>query len=179
MSKYVHLYDINLDHSWVAVEDNKIKGLGLLGIRQRRAWITRLGVLPECRCGGIGGLIIDKLCHSAVESGATEVWLEMIVGNTAARKLFTRKGFVIKETLIVANRSSNLPEDKGTGIRSPQVASIDKDLILRLLERRTGQINWRVDSETYRKLPGLRGYSIDLADGSRGWICWRRTIGLP
>ncbi len=147
-------------------------GLGFLGIRQRRAWITRLGVLPECRCDGIGGLIVNNLCHTAIKIGAKEIWLEMIVGNAPAQKLFSRKGFVRKKTLVVANRSSSLQEDYGTASPTTEIESIKRDRILRLLEGRTGQPNWRIDSETYHKLLNLHGFAIERADGSQGWICF-------
>ncbi len=49
MQEYIDLYDVDLSRSKVAMEDEIIIGLGMLGVRPGMSWITRLGVLPEGR----------------------------------------------------------------------------------------------------------------------------------
>ena len=47
MREYSRVYDIDLARSVVALEDNIMQGLGMLGVRDNRTWITRLGVLTS------------------------------------------------------------------------------------------------------------------------------------
>jgi hypothetical protein len=44
---YINCYDVDLSASWVAVEGSVMLGLGMLGVRRGRGWITRVGVLPS------------------------------------------------------------------------------------------------------------------------------------
>ena len=46
LREYVRVYDVSLNHSVVAIGEDLMLGLGMLGVRQNRCWITRLGVLP-------------------------------------------------------------------------------------------------------------------------------------
>jgi len=54
LAEYVHDFDIDLDHSAVALIDGNLAGLGMLGVRGEECWVTRLGVLPNNRRVGIG-----------------------------------------------------------------------------------------------------------------------------
>ena len=42
LMEYCRVYDVSLEHSCVAVEEETVLGLGMLGVRQGRGWITRL-----------------------------------------------------------------------------------------------------------------------------------------
>ncbi|MBZ0277810.1 MAG: hypothetical protein K8I60_16810, partial [Anaerolineae bacterium] len=47
MEEYVKSYDVDMNASIVVYDhENELAGLGMLGIRGDRAWITRLGVIP-------------------------------------------------------------------------------------------------------------------------------------
>ena len=54
LTEYIHVYDVDLNYSLVALSSDQILGLGMLGIRPGRTWITRLGVLPVKRRQGVG-----------------------------------------------------------------------------------------------------------------------------
>jgi hypothetical protein len=41
LHEYVQIYDVDLGSSIVAVDGNEILGLAMLGVRERRGWITR------------------------------------------------------------------------------------------------------------------------------------------
>src|SRR5687768_8026651 len=51
MQEYVASYDVSLDSSLVAIakDDEDIDGICMLGVRDERSWITRLGVIPMRR----------------------------------------------------------------------------------------------------------------------------------
>jgi hypothetical protein len=54
LAEYVDIYDVDLEHSLVAVREDELLGVAMLGVRQDRAWLTRLGVLPHTRRCGVG-----------------------------------------------------------------------------------------------------------------------------
>ena len=54
LAKYVQDYDVDLARSFVAVENGHLRGVAMLGVRNERTWITRLGVIPSTRRGGVG-----------------------------------------------------------------------------------------------------------------------------
>ena len=56
LASYVNTYNVDMDRSWVAIdqETDEILGLAMLGVRAGRTWITRLGVLPVRRRRGTG-----------------------------------------------------------------------------------------------------------------------------
>jgi ribosomal protein S18 acetylase RimI-like enzyme len=176
LREYIYLFDIDLSASWVAIKNDTIFGLGMLGIRPSRAWITRVGVLPKGRRQGIGRSIIDKLLESADEKALDTVWLEVIAGNEPANQLFLTSGFQHIRELLVARRppqSNNIIHEPGN---QPQVDELSHDQIVALLEQRTGRPNWINETATFRKLSDLRGLSIQLPDGSQGWICYEVTF---
>src|SRR5574341_2543002 len=49
LTEYINTYDINMDASVVAEDSGEILGISMLGVREGRAWGTRLGVLPTSR----------------------------------------------------------------------------------------------------------------------------------
>ena len=63
MAEYARIYDVSLNHSFVALDDDTGDqvGVGMLGLRPGRAWITRLGVLPSQRGKGTARRIVEAL----------------------------------------------------------------------------------------------------------------------
>lgn len=62
-------------------------------IRQRRVYLSRLIVKPQCRNQGIGGVILDYLIDYAKKLGYQEISLGVDIGNVSARHLYAKKGF--------------------------------------------------------------------------------------
>ena len=65
LADYIHLYDIDLDHSFVAMQNEEMLGVAMLGVRHQRAWITRLGVAPATRRHGAGQMLVKSLIAAA------------------------------------------------------------------------------------------------------------------
>lgn len=65
LADYVHLYDIDLDHSYVTLQGEEMLGAAMLGVRHGRAWITRLGVVPTTRRHGAGYMLVKALIAAA------------------------------------------------------------------------------------------------------------------
>ena len=172
LREYIHLFDIDLGASWVVTKNDTIYGLGMLGVRFGRAWITRVGVLPWGRRQGIGRSIIDKLIDSARVKGLETVWLEVISGNNPAYQLFVTSGFQKTRELLVARRAPQNETSHQSKREQTLVTELNRDQILALLDRRTTRPNWINETETYRKLSDLRGLCVQLPGGNKGWICY-------
>jgi len=80
--------DLDLDASVAALAGDEIVGTGMLGLRQDKAWIGGMGVVPEWRRHGIGLRMMEHLLAQAQTQRAREVRLEVIEANEAARRLY-------------------------------------------------------------------------------------------
>ena len=49
LAEYISVYNVDLEHSLVAMQGDDMRGVAMLGVREGRAWITRLGVIPTTR----------------------------------------------------------------------------------------------------------------------------------
>jgi len=67
LAEYISMYDVDLDHSLIALLDDVLSGVAMLGVRDSRAWLTRLGVLPNTRRKGIGEALTTGLIEQAEE----------------------------------------------------------------------------------------------------------------
>lgn len=101
---YVHNYHIDLEQSLVAVEDDTILGLGMLGVRDNRSWITRLGLVANQRGKGIGELVMRGLLSNSDDCGIEKNILEVIKGNMPAHQLFRKLGFKDLRELLILRR---------------------------------------------------------------------------
>jgi len=115
LAEYIQDFDIDLNKSVVALLDEEIAGLGMLGLRKKRAWITRLGVLPQNRRVGIGEMIFEKMLENARVEGIAQVYLEVIKGNERARALFKKHGFLDNGECLVFRRAPGRPESLPSG----------------------------------------------------------------
>ncbi len=178
LKRYVHVYDVDLNSSCAAVENNVILGLGMLGLRPGRGWITRLGVLPAGRRQGIGRAIMEYLLDQMAQRKLPYVWLEVIKGNTPAHQLFLSLGFVETRELLVARRPPDYKAVSERAVR-PRVLNVrtyNRQGALALLEQRQGNPNWLNETESMRKAGDLSAISIETADGGRGWVSFQLSL---
>jgi len=171
LREYAHVYDVDLTASCVAVEDETTLGLGMLGVRDNRAWITRLGVLPSGRRKGVGNGIMSALIAQAEQRNMDEIWLEVIYGNDPAHKLFEKFGFQETRELIVARRPPNL----NTAVLPPtvkRITSLDHEEAIILLSHRKTRPNWLNETESLQNTRNLSALLVELNDGARGWTAY-------
>lgn len=173
MKEYVVAYDVSLESSYIVLDDERNPvGLGMLGIRGHRAWITRLGVLPSQRGKRLGQALMDAMREAAWERGCTQIQLEVIEGNTPARGLFLTNGFMDVRDLLVVRRPPR------TGQTSPlidaklEINPIIPDEIADILASRTDIPSWLEESESLLKWGKLRGYEAINANGERSWVIY-------
>ena len=93
----VDSWDIDLDRSRVAFDDDETVGLANLAVRGERGWIGGIGVIPSARRRGIGRALMEAVLAEAPPT----VTLEVIEQNEPARRLYEQLGFVSRRNLEV------------------------------------------------------------------------------
>ncbi|MDX2162787.1 MAG: GNAT family N-acetyltransferase [bacterium] len=171
LSEYIQHYDVDLSGSVVAVNaEQQVAGLGMLGVRGERAWITRLGVIPTRRGRGIGQFLMEHLLQNAVNRACTLAQLEVIAGNAPAQNLFQKLGFWERRRLLVIRRAPGTitPPDYEYALDV-----IAPSLIPRLLDQRDDEPSWLDETISLVNAGSLQGLRVTLEDGESGWIVSR------
>lgn len=88
-----HAFDLEPEASLVARVDGELVGLGNLGVRGADAWVGGVGVVPAHRGTGLGEALMRALIAEARSRGVERLWLEVIVENTAAVRLYEKLEF--------------------------------------------------------------------------------------
>jgi ribosomal protein S18 acetylase RimI-like enzyme len=173
LEQYVRWYDVDLERSMVIYDSTKERaGLGMLALRGDRAWITRLGVLPERRGKGLGLFIMESLLAHARAAGCRRVQLEVIKDNDPAHNLFLRLGFRDVRELLVIRRP---PGRKTSPIPDYQAEELPPQAVqaaLRALDQ-SGH-TWLDEPTSMRHLPGLRGQRV-ICPAGEGLLLWQHS----
>jgi len=170
LAEYISVYDVDLEHSLVAVQEDDLRGVAMLGVREGRAWITRLGVIPTTRRTGVGEALMAGLLDQAEKLNIQFDMLEVIKNNTPAHTLFLKLGFYEIGELLVLRRSPVPPLD-------PVVADaqrLERHEALTLVGRDRGTQPWTNQSESLFNAQEVSGLYLTLGDGSRGWLVYQR-----
>ncbi len=177
MREYSKVYDVNLARSCVVMDGNIIQGLGMLGVRKNRSWITRLGVLPVGRRKGVGRFIMNELIRqSHIILDVDTVWLEVIKGNKPAHILFKNLGFCETRELIVARRPPNPKAELPSQFQYKSVTPLDHEDALILLSHRKERPNWLNEIETFHHVKNLSALVIELENGGKGWVTYHAGL---
>ena len=171
LREYINIYDVSLEHSLVAQQDGQMLGVAMLGLREDRAWITRLGVIPNTRRGGVGQALCEGLLQQAENLGIHFQMLEVIKNNVPAHSLFLKLGFYEVGELLVLRRSPVIPP------LEPVVADaqrLDRTEALDLVGQDRGTQPWTNQSESLNNVSDVSGLRITLVDGSTGWLVYQR-----
>ena len=172
LAEYIKTYDVSREHSLVAqTYDGEMLGVNMLGLREGRAWITRLGVIPNTRRNGVGQILMESLMQKAANLSLDFMMLEVIKNNTPAHQLFLKLGFYEVGELLVLRRSPSTPPV------DPIVADaerMDRTDSLVLVGRDRGTQPWTNQSESLFNAFEVSGLRLTLADGSRGWMVYQR-----
>ena len=170
LADYIRDFDINLSCSCVARDENgQVLGLGMVGVRENRAWITRLGVLPVTRRSGAGGALMDCMLEKATTLQLEETHLEVIRNNEPAHKLFLKKGFNDADEYLVMRRAPHPISDLLIG----NVEWLEKEAALQTLQTYPNHLTWITTVESMRNVPEVQGMHIRLPNGDSGWLVYR------
>jgi ribosomal protein S18 acetylase RimI-like enzyme len=170
LADYIHVYDVDLDRSFVAVADGQTLGLGMLGVRPGRTWITRLGVLPVRRRRGVGRAITQALLGASEALGAGLTLLEVIKNNDPAYNLFVACGFQVTRELVVLRRPPGPPPQPPAG----EVRRLDRAEVQARLAQRPPGASWVTQTESLLRAEGLMGLALSLPDGGQGWLIFQQ-----
>ncbi len=175
LKEYCDYYDIQLDASVVSLDgEHEPNGIGMLGVRGDRAWITRLGVIPDRRGRRLGQFLLEYLLEQAQRVGARDIQLEVIKGNDPALNLFLKFGFApMGEILVIRRPPSKLSENLAV---PPYTAlPIEPDTIPDKLAQREPYASWIGETASMLNAGSLDGFDVTLADGERGWVVFCQT----
>jgi len=172
LREYIETYDVSLEHSFVATtKDGEPRGVAMLGLRKDRAWITRLGVIPSTRRGGVGEALVRGLIEQAEQLGRKFVMLEVIKNNIPAHKLFLKLGFYEVGELLVLRHAPHVPPTPPIVADAQRMERMDA---LVLVGHDRGTQPWTNQSESLYNAHDVSGLRIMLADDSRGWLVYQR-----
>ncbi|MFW5691724.1 MAG: GNAT family N-acetyltransferase [Chloroflexota bacterium] len=175
MQEYVENYDIDMDGSVVVLNSAGLEcGIGMLGMRADRAWVTRLGVLPERRERHLGQFMMETMLSYAVDQGARLAQLEVIVGNDPARHLFEKMGFKETRTLLIIRRPPGTPA-VGLAQEADTVRQLTDDEIPDYLMRRDPGASWVEETASLLNAGNLHGLEIMAADGENAWVVFQKS----
>jgi ribosomal protein S18 acetylase RimI-like enzyme len=175
MEEYIRDYDVHLSHSVLAIDEQHTHyGIAMLGLRDHRAWITRLGVLPQARGHRIGELLVRQLLNIAQQHGAVWAQLEVIKGNASAHRLFTRMGFSETRELLVLRRPPSTPPN-ALAPASCRVTAMHAHEIAGYLRQRPGWQAWTEEAVSLLNGSELEGFTLQRQDGRSGWLILQRN----
>jgi len=172
LGDYVHDFDIDLSRSCVArAADGQMRGLCMLGVRQKQAWITRLGVLPSTRRSGVGSALLDCMLENAHSLGIEDIQLEVIKNNVPAYNLFLCKDFKETGEYLVMRRA---PHPSAAPLQGNDVW-LNRDEALEVLQSCPNHLTWINDLASMRNASDVECLRLTLQDGSAGWLVYRNT----
>lgn len=174
LGEYIKNYDVKLEHSVVAVSDEQILGLSMLGVRPGHCWCTRLGVLPVKRRRGTGEALMRDHIKTARELGVDYLTLDVIKNNVPAQQLFKKLGFVAERQLLILRRPPGPPNMDDAGAYT--VTSHGADVAVELLHRRRSAPTWLDEMPSLINAGSLEALKVTLRDGGRGWLVYQNTI---
>ena len=173
MEEYVMAYDVDLADSVVSLNDNREEtGVGMLGLRGERAWITRLGVIPERRGYKVGQFVMERLLENAQAKNVAAVQLEVIRGNEPAHRLFMKLGFQETRELYVLRRPPRKVDPEMLPVNCTTLYLAADELPPLLAEREAGAA-WTEATPSLLNLGRLEGLSVELSSGERGWVIFQ------
>ena len=171
LTEYVESYDVDLGRSFVASEGGELRGVAMLGVRPDRTWITRLGVIPSTRRGGVGEALTQALLEQSEQIGIDFTMLEVIKNNAPAHQLFLKLNFYEVGELLILRRSPS------KSIIEPVVADarrLERYEALDLVGYDRGTQPWTNQSESMEHAKEISGLYLTLPDGSSGWLVYQR-----
>jgi ribosomal protein S18 acetylase RimI-like enzyme len=173
LREYVEIYDVDMDCSAVAVDGNEILGLAMLGVRDKRAWITRLGIIRRKRRQGTGWRLITHLLDQARQKNIDHVTLEVIKNNVPAHSMFLKAGFRETRELLVLRRP---PGPIKIDAPTAEIINLGYPEALHLLANRASIPSWLDEQESLLNAGNLAAFYAILADGSKGWLVYQNTV---
>jgi hypothetical protein len=145
----------------------------MLGLREKRAWITRLGVIRSNRRRGTGTALVGHLLAQAKQHDVNHVILEVIKNNVPAHNLFLKFGFTETRELLVLRRPPGRPKNEAP---PAEIENLGYKQAIACLERRKSTPSWLDERASLLNAGNLEGFQAFLPDGSCGWLVFQNTV---
>lgn len=172
MQKYIHVYDVDLPASCVALDDDgSVLGLCMLAVRPGRGWITRLGVSPYSRRQGAGYAMMNHVIEQAEQLQLDVMYLEVIAGNDPALNLFERLGFHVIRDLQVLRRAPGPPNWVNGG---SELTVTSGPFDPEIADARTWRPAWTNQTESLLNVEDVHMvHMIDHTSETSGWVTYK------
>jgi RimJ/RimL family protein N-acetyltransferase len=158
------MWDDDLEASRVALVDGEPAGICKLAIRGDRGWIAGIGISPSHRGKGVGEELMRGVLAEARDRGLREVWLEVLVQNEPAIRLYEKLGFERTRDLEVWTLEELVFEKQKA--RSVPAAHAQA----RIRAERREREPWQRADETVANLE-----NVEALESERGALLFRRT----
>jgi ribosomal protein S18 acetylase RimI-like enzyme len=110
-------FDYDLDASRVARDADESIGLVMVARRGDEAWIGGLAVVPEHRRAGVGRRLMEAAAAEARARGVRQIWLEVLVQNEPAIRLYEQLGYErVRELEVLALDGFDEQRTEGTSV---------------------------------------------------------------
>lgn len=157
-------WDDDLDASRVAVVDGAPAGICKLAVRGARGWIAGVGVSVPQRGKGIGEALMRAVLDEAAGRGVREVWLEVLVQNEPAIRLYEKLGFVQVRDLEIWTLGELV-------FRKHKVRPVPLEPAqARIARERRWREPWQRADQTVANLD-----AVEALESERGCVLFRRT----
>jgi ribosomal protein S18 acetylase RimI-like enzyme len=175
MAEYIRDYDINLDRSTVSLNaKHQPIGIVMLGVRDERSWITRLGILPNQRGQKVGQALVELSIEKSIERHVVRIQLEVITGNQPAYQLFLKLGFEEVRELLVIRRPPGAPT-MSDGVDNAEITTIRAAEIPTYWAQRDNDSAWTEETASLLRMSQITGFCAALPSGEHGWLTYQLT----
>lgn len=164
-----------LEHSYIALDENKPIGVILGGIKEYESIKTMrcgtLAVHPDYRGGGVSHKLFEFHKEEAIKNGCQQLFLEVIVGNDRAIQFYTKLGYEkvydlsyynLRDTSILTSKSVQNIE-----IKQIKFGEFQNDIQKWL----NFHINWQNDIDYIERTENNTYYGAYINDDLKGCIC--------
>ncbi|MEK6222822.1 MAG: GNAT family N-acetyltransferase, partial [Chloroflexota bacterium] len=171
LTEYIALYQVDLAQSIVVTGEGESLGLAMLAFRDKRSWITRMGLVTNTRGRGVGQFLLNGLLLNSDNLMIEKNMLEVIKGNKPALNLFKKINFTEqRELLILRPAPSEVPQP------SSKVTWLEHDECLEHLVGREDSPAWTNQTESLDHAKGINGLRVTTVEGKTGWLVFQRTM---
>jgi ribosomal protein S18 acetylase RimI-like enzyme len=158
------MWDDDLEASRVAVVDGEPAGICKLAIRGDEGWIAGVGVGIPHRGSGVGQALMRGVMAEAQARGLRRIWLEVLVQNHPAIRLYEKLGFeTVRELEVWTLEKLVFQKHKARSVPAAQAQE-------RIRAERTRREPWQRADETVANLEHVEGL-----ESERGAVLFRRT----
>lgn len=109
LARRVRFEHLDLQRSLVAMEDDELVGIALLGLRGDVAWCGGLGITEKYRGRGLSHELMRAFVSEARGFGSRLLTLEVLRQNQGAIRLYERAGMHIARSLYIYSRTADAP----------------------------------------------------------------------